>query len=803
MKVECSCGAKYEFEVRPDMRDHPVKFVCPSCGLDASEFVDGLVRRELGQSSTPAGVPVPVNLNTQGGIPMARALSLAPGASSASKMAQPAAEEPVERAGEDAPLCLKHPGQIATERCYICSKPICPKCMELFGYVCSPLCKAKADSHGVQVPVYGGQKSAVDARRWRKLVWVSTSAVATVAILLSFWFWYAWFGCAPKPIFSVRFAEPSYSGQSVIAGNRQDQIVFLHGATLARYDLKTGKEVWSRQTVDRDQIQRAVDRQMKAIKAIIDKANSEALEQVPKMPFPEKLNQTMEREAAAALTLHVRSQNIWVASPDKLVRYDWDTGKTAAELPGQGGYGEFIYRGNELLQVDTDGGKTVVTHVDLVSGDTRKEELSGSDSKLITQRIPGGNGAARVSNSQSTPREMAGLPTSATDKNAGKAIDPAKAAAQAQRLSYPEKLALPAVLAGNMNQQRALNEMNDQSRSPASATLTTNPESSFSLIPTKDGFEELSVKLVESRIVTRSAMKPGSGKSVLDGDVTAGKSMEMANEMLNEMQRSNGGDVVQEDHSRYEVTLRKPGSDGAWSGEVVGPPKLYPLDTVNVLAAEKLIIVLDKSNKKLWQSALNFNVVGGLEALDEESATYGQGPCVERKGSLFLFDEGVLSAFDLATGNARWRLPSVGIAGIFFDNRDTMYVNTTTASHEALKYSKQIDLSHKVLSVVLKLDSRNGKILWSTQSAGLVNYVSGNLVLTAQSYMPEEREDDTSPETGFEKGPWLRIRRINANNGREVWDHYQERAPLDVAFDQNSIRLVFKKEVQVLHFPRL
>jgi hypothetical protein len=53
-------------------------------------------------------------------------------------------------------------------------------------------------------------------------------------------------------------------------------------------------------------------------------------------------------------------------------------------------------------------------------------------------------------------------------------------------------------------------------------------------------------------------MKPGTGKSVLDGDVTAGKSMELATEMLNEAQRSNGGDVVQEDHSRYQVTLRRP-----------------------------------------------------------------------------------------------------------------------------------------------------------------------------------------------------------------------------------------------------
>jgi hypothetical protein len=378
-------------------------------------------------------------------------------------------------------------------------------------------------------------------------------------------------------------------------------------------------------------------------------------------------------------------------------------------------------------------------------------------------------------------------------------MDPAKVAAQAQRLSLPERIALPATLSGNINQQRTLKALDEDTRGPAALQNATEPEPSFSLIPTKDGFVEFAVKLLEARMVARSAMKSAPAKSALEGNVTAGNSMETSSELLNEMQRSNGGDVVEEDHSRYQVTLRRPGSEAAWSGEVIGPPKLYPLETVNVLASEKLIIVLDKAHKKLWQSALNYNVLGDRSALEEENAVYGQGPCVERKGSLYVFDEGVLSAFDLRTGNARWRLPSVGIAGLFFDDHERMYVNTSTASHEDLKYSRQIDLSRKVSSVVLKLDSRTGKILWSEDSKGLVNYVSGNILLTAQSYMPEERDD--AVDTGFEKGPWMRIRRINASNGKEVWDHYQERAPLDIAFDKNMIRLVFKKEVQVLKFP--
>jgi hypothetical protein len=665
--------------------------------------------------------------------------------------------------------------------------------MELFGYVCSPLCKAKAGSHGIKLPVYEFQKSVVEARRWRKVVWASSSAAAVIMLLLATWVWYAWFGCAPKTIFSVRFDEPGYSGQSALAGQNHDQLVFLHGATLARYDLKSRAKVWSRELLDRQQIQRAVDRRLHANKAILDKANSEGWQQIPKMPSPDEVAQFTERAAAASLALHVRGQNLWVESPGKLLQCDWETGKTIKEVPAPESVGGVISRGNELLVVDAHSGKPTVAHISLLTGEVKEEDLQGT----ATQGPGGSLNAGTTPNPQRAGQEFGGMP-SASASSRGKPMDPGKVAAQAQQLSLPEKIALPAVLAGNLNQQRALNEL-DESGGHAPSTGGAEPQASgVSLIPTKDGFVAFSVRLLEARIVTRSAMKAGSGKSALDGDVTAGKSMELATEMLNEAQRSNGGDVVQEDHSRYQVTLRRPGSDNAWTGEVIGPPRLYPLDSVNVLAAEKLIIVFDKANKKLWQSTLSYNVKPGLATLDEESSTYGLGPCVEKKGSLYVFDEGVLSAFDITNGSARWRLPSVGIVGLFFDDHDMMYVNTTTATHDRLKYSKQIDLSQKVSSVILKIDSRNGKILWSEESKGLVNYVSGKFILAAQSSIPDNPNDS---DTGLEKQPWLRIRRINASNGREVWDHFQERAPLDIAFDQSTIRLVFKKEVQVLRFP--
>ncbi|HSU52953.1 MAG TPA: B-box zinc finger protein, partial [Candidatus Dormibacteraeota bacterium] len=389
MKVECSCGVKYEFEIRPEMRDRPVALVCPACGLDASGFVDGLIRRELGQSVTPTGTPVPalnappaltgpgtsppVDPPPVASVRLARASSMRGGQAA-----------PVDSA--EATACPKHPGNLASSKCYICSKPICPKCMELFGYVCSPLCKAKAESHGVHVPVYAGQKSRVEARRWRAVVYSSSAVGILLVLLLGLWGWYAWFGCHPKSIFSVRFPDPAYSGRSALAGKHRDQLVFLHGPVLARYDLTSGKEIWSRRIVDQGLIERAVARQIQATQAIINKANNEAWENVPKMPSADSLARTMERQVTSALNLLVRGESVWLISPDKVSQYDWQTGNSLHELAVQPGFGEALARGDELLFVGNESGKPVANHINLITGASRTEDVSESDAKLLSDQ---------------------------------------------------------------------------------------------------------------------------------------------------------------------------------------------------------------------------------------------------------------------------------------------------------------------------------------------------------------------------------------------------------------------------------
>src|SRR5206468_1174037 len=128
-------------------------------------------------------------------------------------------------------------------------------------------------------------------------------------------------------------------------------------------------------------------------------------------------------------------------------------------------------------------------------------------------------------------------------------------------------------------------------------------------------------------------------------------------------------------------------------------------------------------NKKKWHATLNYRVAEGAGALDEKHAPYGLEPCVERGNTLYVIDQGVLTAFDLDKGEARWRLPSVGIAGLFFDDEGRIYVNSTTADPDTIKDSRQIDVTEKTSAVILKLDPRTGTTLWSAEPGGQISHL--------------------------------------------------------------------------------
>jgi hypothetical protein len=782
MKIQCSCGAKYAFDITPEMAKDPVRFVCPNCGLDSSEYVNQLVREELAEQAASQPLPDVTAPSIASVPPPAPLLKISH------------EQKPAEPPPETAPVskyCQKHRTMLATEKCTVCGKPICPQCMALFGYFCSPLCKNKADLQGIAAPVYAGQKFHVEAQFWRKAGLIFGSIVAAAVLAVGFWVWYAWFGSVPHPQFSVRFddTDRAYSGTSQLVD--KDQIVFLHGGTLARYDLKTKKPAWSLELVTKEQIAGIV-------KAENDqRARDNQAGEYDRVPPPGSQEREAKIMLQGALSLHISGRNIWVASPDKLTHYDWDSGKVLQEIPLPRYHGELIARNDELLMSEeTEVGAQFVTHYSLTDGATHKEEFHDPGAVTVAS-APGGRGAGGGAGN-STPGAAGGQPP-----------DAQKLAEQAQNLNLPGRIALPALLANEIHQQQIAAELrdNDPGRPRPDNTKKLQKEAArFMLIPDQNGYMQVAVRMLEERIVTREAMKAPPKKSALDsGNVSVMNETTAVNEQLNEMQRNAGADKVSEDQSRYQVTLHRPDSTDTpdWTGEVIGSPQLLPLKTVNVLAAGRSVIVFDKSNKKLWEATFTYPVSGGNQEFGEAKSQFGDGPCVEHGDALYVFDQAVLSAFDLATGNARWRLPSIGVVGLFFDGENNLYVNTTTGNPDDIKYARQIDVTKSTDAVLLKIDPKTGKTLWSVKPGGFISYLSGKFIYTVQSYDPNPTDVEVLNDTlqGLQKPPYLRIARINPKSGRVMWEYYdRNRCPVDVRFDGNSIELIFKREVQVLKY---
>src|SRR5262249_23770892 len=153
----------------------------------------------------------------------------------------------------------------------------------------------------------------------------------------------------------------------------KSQLVFIHGNTLARYDLKTKKEVWSANIIDNKKFATMADQQLKVMQQRNVHLADQGVEDLPRLPSSDKMIEQLERAAEEELVLHVRGENIWVASSGKLVRYDWNTGKSAKEMGVQGSASGLIAAGDELLAVDTDTEKPTVTHINLANCETRTE----------------------------------------------------------------------------------------------------------------------------------------------------------------------------------------------------------------------------------------------------------------------------------------------------------------------------------------------------------------------------------------------------------------------------------------------
>ena len=316
---------------------------------------------------------------------------------------------------------------------------------------------------------------------------------------------------------------------------------------------------------------------------------------------------------------------------------------------------------------------------------------------------------------------------------------------------------------------------------------------------------ELDVKLVEKKLVTVETMK-ALKTGQFDEGIKVTQTKEMAEDVFNEMKMRDTGGVAKVDVSRYAVTLQRVfGKDAApWTGEVVGPPSFFPLKTVDVLVAGKVMYVFNKSNQLMWQSNLSFAIAPRFRSHESEwegsRRDSAIAPCLERGDTLYFYDQGVLTAFDLKSGKARWRMPSVGVSSIQFDDKGMLYVATTSAGPETIQYYEQVSMD-RVEPIIVKVDPATGRALWRVEKVGDECHLSGKYVYLTQARISTLDVIASMPKGGGSRVPTsFHLYRLNPKNGQQLWECYRPTHPSRLDFHNNEIMLQSHDKLEVLKF---
>jgi len=767
IKVQCPCGTRFEFEVEPVNGRMPVSINCPVCNADATELANAIIAQQsaaalpVGIVIAPASPPSPAAPPPPPAPPAASGLRIAksthtPATGGASAPASPPPESapapvPIVAEGQDegaspVQLCPKHKREPAVDACAVCGKPICLQCMEQFGHVCSVYCRQQATQRRIYVPAYAGQKSLVEAKSRALVKLLSYAAAMLVIAVLSLWFWYAWFARNPKIVYTVSLGDKNDAPQRhalqspafyQLIGPNQLLTVKNKQATLL--DITKDQPIWSASL----QSDSAADKK----NASGDSAFKDDYSYYP-------------------LLVAVTTNDLWLALHTGLVRLDRQSGarKESPALPGP--VFNFTKAEDSLLAIFLDpNGPPKLARVDLLDGKIQTETLAAPENPK--------------------PAQVA----------AGKKSNGKHPAARAKDRKGDEKIdQVQSVVTADNGLQSGLVDLDENAMPPSGASTDDADESSFpyglgSLPYTASGAGviEFQTSLLEQKTVTHQAMK-AKGKSVLDGNATASQGLALAQEMMNDSQRERTGGVEIEDVSRYQVTLHRwfSGEVPDWSGEVTGPPHVYALKTLDVIVAGQTAIAFDRNNKKLWEGKLSYpmNYLGD------------HPPLLETKGAVYVADPGVLTCFDHATGSARWRLSSVGISSVQADERGKIYLVTTTAGPDKIKFSQEHNIHEKIHPVLMKVDPATGKVLWRNESIGDTLNFSGKFLYSTWTTQSQSA-------LKLEEGPDIHynLNLLSPASGGIIWNfHVHNQLILKTEIEQNWILLHFADSIYVLKF---
>jgi hypothetical protein len=224
IKIPCSCGARYSFEIEPVNGVMPYAVNCPQCGVDGTPAANQMIANSLASVPVIEAAPNPV----------------APSVRRVAAPAFPVASS--EPASDETPQCPRHPLFKAVGFCVACHKPICVECMQKFGYVCSINCRYQAEQQGIEIPPCPHQLTTVRKREWQKgMRWVAAVALVLFCFV-AFWLWYIFGGYKPSLAYSLKLPKgPAYASRFIAP----DRVFAANSQLAVLHDVKGEKRLWS------------------------------------------------------------------------------------------------------------------------------------------------------------------------------------------------------------------------------------------------------------------------------------------------------------------------------------------------------------------------------------------------------------------------------------------------------------------------------------------------------------------------------------------------------------------------------
>jgi len=795
IKLNCQCGTRFSFDVEPVNGRMPIRVACPSCGLDGTDAANDLIAKvsppqaaaqkpqftilsepaPLATAAAPQSSLVPEPPQTQ-----KPRLRVAGAATASHAHATAAAPAPAAATGE---MCNRHHDKPASAHCTVCKKPICPECMSVFGYLCSINCRYQAEQQGIRVPVYKFQKRSVEAREFRKGALITVGVIVVVFSLIAAWYWYDYTGSKPKLNYTLKLGNDREVHSQFLADN---QLLIVSADRAYVHDIKADKDVWSTDLKDAPQPKPQANTSGDDTSATPNPTQAKTATQLARKVStalggryaPANPTQTAARQT----TKSAKVSKAAAAQPDDSVPAGSDDEDTSYSFNSYSDYGRpavFVDAENIWICFHTR-----VKCLDRKTGEVKK--TIPIDGQLV-QFTPSDSNILLVTAPTVTRRLLTRIEIPSGNLTTNEVVIP-RPSKKLLRGELPISVAPTASVLLHQ-------ELQDRENYRPQVIQTSSE-----FFASGENLVELRVRLVTPKSTTVDTMKK-PGPTVVNGQLSASSNTKaVAEEIFNELKRNNSGGFKRVDESTYAVALRRyAGKDpNDWTGEIIGVPLFFSFKTVDVIVANKRMIAFDKQNKKLFEATLSY----GLADAYLEHDTHTASPAVEMDNVLYFFDQGLLTAFELPTGNVRWRLPTVGISCIQADKKGMLYINTSSAAPEDIQYSEQIKMD-KVDAIILKVDPKDGKTLWKSVNHGQQCFFAGKYLFTTSSFigglgMGNALRDALGMPTS---GPsYFHIYRIDPGNGEQIWDYSNNKdgAPYQIDFQNNKIALNYGDEVRIM-----